>query len=100
MKASQDLIVGNYTLDNKYITVDRRFSMVNKILELHAKKEYRPETAFIAISVADRYLSVLHKHQYPNLTVLAVISLLLAAKLEQHIKPNFKRMISMLDSKK
>jgi hypothetical protein len=71
--------------------------MVNLINELHNKKEYRPETAFIAVSVADRYLSVLERRQYPNLDVLAVISLLLAAKLEQHIKPNFKRMISMLD---
>ena len=51
------------------------------------------------MSIVDRYICVLSKTQTTfstDLVALAVISLLMAAKLEQPISPSFTRMISLL----
>jgi hypothetical protein len=51
------------------------------------------------VSIVDRYICVLSKTQTTfstDLVALAVISLLMAAKLEQPISPSFTRMISLL----
>ena len=100
MKRTQDIVIGDYTIQNELITPEKRQRMVKMMLDIHEQKEYRPLAAFIAVSIADRYLRVLDEAEYPNLSVLAVISVLLSAKLEQHIKPNFKRMVNMLESGK
>ena len=65
---------------------------------MHAAKKYKEETFFLAVSVADRYLVNLtvQKKQPPCLTSLAVISLLLGAKLEQPMHPSFNIMIRLL----
>lgn len=53
------------------------------ILELHRLKEYKTETAHLAVSIADRYLAALrNSRKAPNLAHLAAISILMAAKLE------------------
>jgi hypothetical protein len=49
------------------------------------------------VSIADRYLNALGDERHPNLILLATTSLLMAAKLEEHLKPSFKRMIRHLD---
>ena len=58
--------------------------MVILIEELHALKEYKVETLYLAVSFADRYLVnvAVKKEQAPNLIQLAVVSLLMAAKME------------------
>jgi hypothetical protein len=71
---------------------------------LHAKKDYKEETLFIAAGIFDRYINIIGPANFPkHLTVhLATISVLMSAKLEQPISPSFTRMINLLtqDEKK
>lgn len=62
------------------------------------KKEYKIETLFIAVSIFDRYLAQIGHWTFPRdqVCLLATISLLIAAKLEQPISPSFLRMIGLL----
>ena len=54
----------------------------------------------MAVSIADRYLTVLATlgKRAPNLIQLATISLLMAAKMYQHMNPCFDMMIERLPS--
>ena len=72
--------------------------MIALLQELHRVKKYHIETLFLASSIADRFLSKLEQKSYcaPNLVQLATISLLMAAKLTEHINPSFDIMISIL----
>lgn len=54
----------------------------------------------LAVSICDRYLvhlAVFNK-AVPDLDLLAVTSILLAAKMEQPVSPSFIRMVRMVDS--
>lgn len=81
------------------ITQKQRYKMVDQMLILWERKEYKKEAFFRAVSVADRYLATLVKtHQKaPDLVHLATICTLISAKLEQPISPSFTRMISLLE---
>lgn len=59
------------------------------------KKDYKTETLFVACSILDRYLDKVGWYNYPRerICLLATISLLMAAKLEQPISPSFNKMI-------
>ena len=72
--------------------------MIALIEDLHSKKNYKEETLFLAVSIADRYLVNLtvSKKQPPCLTSLAVISLLLPAKLEHPMHPSFNIMLKLV----
>ena len=82
---------------------DRSFA-IQKIFDLHIKKRYKNETLFVACSILDRYLAVIGWQTYPRekICLLATVSILLAAKLEQPISPSFSKMVSLLseDEKK
>ena len=69
--------------------------MVHLIRELHRKKGYRLETLYLAVSIADRYLCNLRKRA-PCLVLLSVASLLLAAKLNEAMRPSFMHMNRLL----
>ena len=58
--------------------------MVMLIEELHAAKEYKIETLYLAVSLADRYLVniTFSELQMPSLVTLAVTCIFIAAKLE------------------
>ena len=75
-----------------------RESMVSLIQELHRVKCYGEDTFYLAVSIADRYLTILATQgkKAPNLIQLATISLLLAAKMYQHMNPCFDMMIERL----
>jgi len=77
---------------------------IQKIFDLHQKKDYKEETLFIASSIFDRYVNIIGVSNFnKNLVVhLAAISVLMSAKLEQPISPSFTRMINLLtpDEKK
>ena len=63
-------------------------------------KEYRQQTLHLAISIADRYLallSVLHEES-PSLIELGVISIMLAAKINEHLAPNFYNIVKLINS--
>ena len=80
------------------ITPHDRSYAVQKIFDLHIKKEYKVETLFIAVNVMDRYLATIGFWNFPreSMCKLATICMLMAAKLEQPISPSFTRMINLL----
>ena len=57
--------------------------MVNLIEQIHAVKEYRAETFYLAVSLMDKYLAslTLDYRRPPCLITLSVTCLLMAAKL-------------------
>jgi len=77
---------------------DRSYG-IQKIFELHQKKEYKVETLFIAAGIFDRYINMLGVQNFHRSQVvsLATISVLMSAKLEQPISPSFTRMINLLN---
>lgn len=63
-------------------------------------KGYRWETLFLAVNIADRYLAllaVLHSVT-PSLIELGVISIMLAAKLNEHLSPSYYNIIKIINS--
>jgi hypothetical protein len=73
---------------------------IQKIFDLHAKKEYKEETLFVAAGIFDRYINTIGPQNFRrDQTVhLATISVLMSAKLEQPISPSFTRMINLLSN--
>ena len=72
--------------------------MVCLIEQLQSLKGYRLETLYLAVSIADRYLNQLFQRslQAPNLVTLSVTAIMLAAKLNQSLKPSFNLTVSLL----
>lgn len=64
---------------------------MNLIENLHSKKCYSEETLFIAVGLVDRYLIniLILEIDAPCLVDLAVTCLMVAAKLNQHLRPKF-----------
>jgi hypothetical protein len=62
------------------------------------KKDYKPETLFIAAGILDRYLYMIGAQNFPKgqMVCLATICVLLSAKVEQPISPSFNRLIGLL----
>lgn len=83
--------------DQVITELDRSYA-IQKLYDLHLKKEYKPETLFTAQQILDRYLFAIGHKTFPRDKIcrLATISMLMAAKLEQPISPSFLRMISLL----
>ena len=65
--------------------------MVMMMEKLNDMQNYKLETLFLAVSIADRYLLRLARRQQeaPCLVLLGVTTMLLAAKLEQAEIPCF-----------
>lgn len=65
---------------------------------MHADKRYKIETLFTAVYIFDEFLTAIgyKNFQRESLCLLAVTSLLLAAKTDEAIHPNFYRMIKLL----
>lgn len=72
--------------------------MVRLIEQLCYIKNYKIETTFLAVSIADRHLvsCVVVKKEVPCLIRLAATCMLIAAKLEQPISPSFRVLIKLL----
>jgi len=64
-------------------TYDRSYG-IQKIFDLHAKKEYKNETLFIAANIMDRYIYMVGPTNFPKsqMVNLATICVLMSAKLE------------------
>jgi len=71
---------------------------IQKIFDLHQKKDYKEETLFIAANIFDRYVNMVGVTNFNkmNIVQLSTISVLMSAKLEQPISPSFTRMINLL----
>ena len=95
----QEEAIGDYTKTlNLQITRKARKQMVLLIEEIHAVKQYKIVTLYLAVSLADRYLVYLafSEKEMPCLITLAVACLLLAAKIEEPVSPSFTRMIKLI----
>ena len=68
--------------------------MVMMMESLNTKHDYKLETLFLAVSIADRYLLYLANRcvEAPCLVLLGVTAMMLAAKLEQFEIPCFDLM--------
>ena len=67
--------------------------------ELAFFRNYRIETLFLAVNLADRFLVYMQqaREKAPNLVILTVTTFLLAAKVEQTVQPSFNRIIAYLE---
>ena len=76
---------------------DRSYG-IQKIFDLHQKKDYKVETVFTAANILDHYIHAIGVENFPKLKMvnLATVCSLMAAKLEQPISPSFSRMITLL----
>lgn len=72
---------------------------INKLLDLHLKKDYKLETLLVAQNIFDRYLNFIGHWTFTNnfqFVKLATASILLAAKIEEDTSPSFNRMCRLL----
>lgn len=70
-------------IDQQITAYDRSYG-IQKIFDLHQKKEYKPETLFIAAGILDRYIFMVGAQNFPKsqMVSLATICVLMSAKLE------------------
>ena len=53
-------VIGDYTrLASSKVKQHDRTNMVNLIEQIHAVKEYKTETLYLAVSLMDKYLAIL-----------------------------------------
>jgi len=68
---------------------------------LHQVKNYKIDTLYLAISVADRYLVNLiirYEDKPVDFSALAVAALFVAAKIEQPFRPSLDRLVATVNS--
>lgn len=104
MKTAQDVVIGDYTnlKASSQMNARVRNRIVRVICHLVERRNYKKETQYIAISIADRYLHFListGKMPLPEHILLATSSVTIAAKLEEPVDPLFSVMRSYLPSK-
>ena len=58
---------------------------------------FKEETAYSAVTIADRYLNALGAEKYPDLICLATASTVLAAKIKMHTRPSLKMMLKLFN---
>lgn len=73
--------------------------MVYLMEELHKIKNYREQTFYYAVSIADRYLAKLASQgaTSPDIVCLSVVSLLISAKMNEALGPNFGNMVILIN---
>ena len=65
---------------------------------MHAAKGYKSETLFLAVNILDRYLFHIRHWTVPlnQYRQLAVVIIMIAAKVEQPTIPRFSRIMQLL----
>ena len=73
--------------------------MVLLIEELHSIKQYRELTFYFAVNIANRYLAklVAKGASPPDIVCLGVTCLLIAAKMNEPLGPNFGNMVLLIN---
>ena len=88
-----ETIVGNYFTGENAIhsSPEHRKEMVNLIELLYIRKNYNEETFFLAVNIADRFLSLIAKRgvQTPSHVLLALTVTVIAAKITESSLPSF-----------
>ena len=69
------------------------------IEKLHHLQQYKPETLYLATSIADRYIinQAIIGNSAPDAVVLAVTAVMLSGKLEQEESPSFNVLSSFME---
>ena len=69
------------------------------IEKLHFLQQYKPETLYLATSIADRFIvnQAIVGNSAPDAVVLAVTCVMLAGKLEQEESPSFNVLSSFME---
>ena len=89
--------IGDYTKSGD-LSNEKRNSIISLVEKLAELKNYKMETLSLAVSIVDRYLAKVDKNERVKcLGSIAVSCLLLAAKLEEPISPNYNNMCRLLD---
>ena len=75
-----------------------RETMIAFLQEIHRIKGYSIDTFFLSCSIIDRFLQKLTVigEEAPHLALLATVSLMIAAKLSEPVKPCFEYTIRIL----
>ena len=100
---TKEKAVGNYLIDDECLKSLRmnshdRETMIAFLQEIHRIKGYSIDTFFLACSIIDRFLQELteRREEAPHLALLATVSLMIAAKLSEPVKPCFEYTIRIL----
>ena len=95
-----ETVVGNYFTGEDALSTspEHRREMVNLIELLCHRKNYHDETSFLAVNIADRFLSAVAKRsaQTPSHVLLALTVTVLAAKITESSLPCYDYTVSML----
>jgi len=101
----EEQAIGSYIniegLNSTIINEENRKFTVQLIQALHQVKNYKIDTLYLAISIADRYLVNLvirFADTAVDFSALAVASLFVAAKIEQPFRPSLDRLVSTVNS--
>lgn len=104
MLMKDNRVIGDYTLYLPYIRDHDRQRMVLLMERIHAMNDFKVETFYTAISLADRYLMIFVTNRVvkstsafgdvPCLTTLAVTCLMMASKLEEKVIPSISNIAS------
>ena len=93
---TRDGVVGDYTLDSD-CTPEERGRIIDTLISLHTAKKYKQATFYCAVGICDRYLRRRADQKFAgrwdDYATLATVCLLMAAKLEQPMSPDFNMMI-------
>lgn len=73
-------------------------SAVKVIVYLHKAKKYRHETYFIAVGLFTRFLNRTGPEMEISLNMLAIVSLIIAAKINEPLSPSISKIIDLLQT--
>ena len=89
--------IGDYTKRGD-LSNEKRNSIISLVEKLAELKNYKMDTLFLAVSILDRYLAKVDQNERAKcLGSIAVSCLLIAAKLEESISPNYNNMCRLLE---
>ena len=89
--------IGDYTKRGD-LSNEKRNSIISLVEKLAELKNYKMDTLFLAVSILDRYLAKVDQNERAKcLGSIAVSCLLIAAKLEEPISPNYNNMCRLLE---
>ncbi|AET39477.1 cyclin family protein Ecym_4430 [Eremothecium cymbalariae DBVPG len=99
-REQQTTCLKNYVQDKQfkfYIRPSMRAILVDWLIEVHLKFQLLPEALYLSINIMDRYLSS-NKVSLSKLQLVAITSLLIAAKFEEVNLPKLSNYVYITDN--
>ena len=88
-----------YTDDHGFdVNVKQRKSMLLLMEDINTLRGYKLDTFFLASSIADHFLEQLYSQgeKAPNLIILSITCLFIAAKMEQPVCPILANLVTVM----